>query len=122
MSDPDRLCDRDAWHCYLIAMHKPYELKYFCCVQGKRYSLPNSRIMIHQPLGGAQGQAAGKSQSKSSSELIVYLILSLSDLDSVAQPVYHRESFKRLDWYNGVLSKSSTVAHLELRIWTVNTK
>jgi len=24
---------------------------------GKRYSLPNSRIMIHQPLGGAQGQA-----------------------------------------------------------------
>ena len=28
------------------------------CAQGKRYSLPNSRIMIHQPLGGAQGQAA----------------------------------------------------------------
>jgi ATP-dependent Clp protease, protease subunit len=26
-------------------------------VQGKRMSLPNSRIMIHQPLGGAQGQA-----------------------------------------------------------------
>ena len=25
---------------------------------GKRYSLPNARIMIHQPLGGAQGQAA----------------------------------------------------------------
>ena len=24
---------------------------------GRRYSLPNSRIMIHQPLGGAQGQA-----------------------------------------------------------------
>jgi ATP-dependent Clp protease protease subunit len=24
---------------------------------GHRYSLPNSRIMIHQPLGGAQGQA-----------------------------------------------------------------
>ena len=26
--------------------------------KGKRTSLPNSRIMIHQPLGGAQGQAA----------------------------------------------------------------
>ena len=26
--------------------------------KGKRYSLANSRIMIHQPLGGAQGQAA----------------------------------------------------------------
>jgi len=24
---------------------------------GRRYSLPNARIMIHQPLGGAQGQA-----------------------------------------------------------------
>ncbi len=26
--------------------------------KGKRFSLPNSRIMIHQPSGGAQGQAA----------------------------------------------------------------
>ncbi|MBR0087064.1 MAG: ATP-dependent Clp endopeptidase proteolytic subunit ClpP [Lachnospiraceae bacterium] len=25
--------------------------------KGKRYSLPNSEILIHQPLGGAQGQA-----------------------------------------------------------------
>ena len=27
-------------------------------VKGKRYALPNSRIMIHQPLGGFQGQAS----------------------------------------------------------------
>lgn len=26
--------------------------------KGKRYALPNARIMIHQPLGGAQGQAS----------------------------------------------------------------
>jgi len=26
--------------------------------RGKRYALPNSRIMIHQPLGGFQGQAS----------------------------------------------------------------
>ncbi|MCM2322028.1 MAG: ATP-dependent Clp endopeptidase proteolytic subunit ClpP [Oligoflexia bacterium] len=26
--------------------------------KGKRYSLPHSRIMIHQPLGGAKGQAS----------------------------------------------------------------
>ncbi|MBQ4631748.1 MAG: ATP-dependent Clp endopeptidase proteolytic subunit ClpP [Prevotella sp.] len=26
--------------------------------EGKRYSLPHSRIMIHQPLGGVQGQAS----------------------------------------------------------------
>ena len=28
-----------------------------CGTKGKRYALPNARIMIHQPLGGAQGQA-----------------------------------------------------------------
>ena len=32
-----------------------------CCLlagaKGKRYSLPNSRIMIHQPMGGTRGQA-----------------------------------------------------------------
>ena len=28
-----------------------------CGEKGKRYALPSSRIMIHQPLGGAQGQA-----------------------------------------------------------------
>ena len=26
--------------------------------RGKRYALPNARIMVHQPLGGAQGQAS----------------------------------------------------------------
>jgi ATP-dependent Clp protease protease subunit len=26
--------------------------------KGKRFSLPNSRVMIHQPLGGVQGQAS----------------------------------------------------------------
>ncbi|GAA8719781.1 ATP-dependent Clp endopeptidase proteolytic subunit ClpP [Helicobacter pylori] len=29
-----------------------------CGAKGKRFSLPHSRIMIHQPLGGAQGQAS----------------------------------------------------------------
>ena len=28
-----------------------------CGKKGKRYALPNSEIMIHQPLGGIQGQA-----------------------------------------------------------------
>jgi len=26
--------------------------------KGKRFALPNSRVMIHQPLGGFQGQAS----------------------------------------------------------------
>ncbi|MBK1973628.1 ATP-dependent Clp endopeptidase proteolytic subunit ClpP [Campylobacter sp. TTU-622] len=29
-----------------------------CGTEGKRFALPNSRIMIHQPLGGARGQAS----------------------------------------------------------------
>ena len=30
-----------------------------CCgAKDKRYALPNSRIMMHQPSGGTQGQAA----------------------------------------------------------------
>ncbi len=29
-----------------------------CGVKGKRYILPNSEVMIHQPLGGTQGQAS----------------------------------------------------------------
>ena len=29
-----------------------------CGAKGKRFALPSSRIMIHQPLGGAQGQAS----------------------------------------------------------------
>ncbi|UOQ27874.1 ATP-dependent Clp protease proteolytic subunit [Candidatus Vidania fulgoroideae] len=38
--------------------------------KGKRYSLPNSRIMIHQPLGGAKGQA---SDIKIQTKEILYL-------------------------------------------------
>jgi ATP-dependent Clp protease, protease subunit len=26
--------------------------------KGKRYALPNSRVMIHQPMGGTEGQAS----------------------------------------------------------------
>ncbi|MDR0747130.1 MAG: ATP-dependent Clp endopeptidase proteolytic subunit ClpP [Helicobacteraceae bacterium] len=28
-----------------------------CGAKGKRHALPNARIMLHQPIGGAQGQA-----------------------------------------------------------------
>lgn len=38
--------------------------------KGKRFSLPNSRIMIHQPLGGSRGQA---SDIKIQTKEILYL-------------------------------------------------
>ncbi len=50
--------------------------------KGKRYALPNSRIMIHQPLGGAQGQA--------------------TDID-----IHAREILKIRDTLNEILAKHS---------------
>ncbi|MFT5206742.1 MAG: ATP-dependent Clp protease protease subunit [Candidatus Omnitrophota bacterium] len=47
---------------------------------GKRFALPNSRIMIHQPWGGAQGQA--------------------SDMD-----IQVKEILRMRDQLNGILSK-----------------
>lgn len=48
--------------------------------EGKRFALPNSRIMIHQPLGGFQGQA--------------------TDID-----IHAREILKMRDNLNGILAK-----------------
>lgn len=54
--------------------------------KGKRMSLPNSRIMIHQPLGGAQGQATDiEIQAKE----ILYLkdLLNQSLAENTGQPL-----------------------------------
>ncbi len=54
--------------------------------KGKRMSLPNSRIMIHQPLGGAQGQATDiEIQAKE----ILYLKKQLNDAiaHNTGQPI-----------------------------------
>jgi len=48
--------------------------------KGKRSALPNSRIMIHQPLGGTQGQA--------------------TDIE-----IYTREMLKTREQLNGILAK-----------------
>ena len=48
--------------------------------KGKRYALPHSRVMIHQPLGGAQGQA--------------------TDID-----IHAREILKIRELLNGILAK-----------------
>jgi len=48
--------------------------------EGKRFALPSSRVMIHQPLGGFQGQA--------------------TDID-----IHAREILKMRDNLNGILSK-----------------
>jgi ATP-dependent Clp protease protease subunit len=45
--------------------------------KGKRYALPNSRVMIHQPSGGAQGQA---SDIEIHAREIIYLRKRLNEL------------------------------------------
>lgn len=54
--------------------------------KGKRMSLPNSRIMIHQPLGGAQGQA---SDIEIQAKEILYLKQKLNQhlADHTGQPI-----------------------------------
>lgn len=49
---------------------------------GKRYALPNARVMIHQPMGGFQGQA--------------------TDID-----IHAREILKMRERLNGILAKHS---------------
>ncbi len=54
--------------------------------KGKRYALPNAEIMIHQPLGGAQGQAA---ESQIAAEHILKTKKKLNEIlaENSGQPV-----------------------------------
>jgi ATP-dependent Clp protease protease subunit len=66
--------------------------------QGKRMSLPSSRIMIHQPLGGAQGQAVDiEIQAKE----ILYLKQTLNELlaEHTGQPLERIEADTDRDFF-----------------------
>ncbi len=58
--------------------------------KGKRFALPNSRIMIHQPLGGAQGQA---SDIEIATKEILYIKNKLNDL----LHKHTKQSIKRIE-------------------------
>lgn len=80
--------------------------------KGKRYSLPNSEIMIHQPLGGAKGQAT---EIKIVAEHILKLkdklnkILSkntgknLDDIEKDTDRDFYMDSFEALEY--GLIDK-----------------
>jgi ATP-dependent Clp protease protease subunit len=66
--------------------------------KGKRMSLPHSRVMIHQPLGGAQGQATDiEIQAKE----ILYLKRRLNEClsDHTGQPLERIEQDTERDFY-----------------------
>jgi ATP-dependent Clp protease protease subunit len=66
--------------------------------QGKRLSLPSSRIMIHQPLGGAQGQAV---DIEIQAREILYHKSRLNELISyhTGQPIERVEADTERDFY-----------------------
>ncbi|MDA0673246.1 MAG: ATP-dependent Clp endopeptidase proteolytic subunit ClpP [Cyanobacteria bacterium] len=66
--------------------------------QGKRLSLPSSRIMIHQPLGGAQGQAV---DIEIQAREILYHKQRLNELIAhhTGQPIERIESDTERDFY-----------------------
>ena len=66
--------------------------------KGKRYSLPHSRIMIHQPSGGAQGQA---SDIEIQAREILYLRERLNKLmaDHTGQPLTRIEKDVERDYF-----------------------
>lgn len=64
---------------------------------GHRYSMPNSRIMLHQPLGGAQGQA-------SDIEIQAKEIL---DLKKILMNIYSKHSSFDQDVLTKILDRDS---------------
>lgn len=66
--------------------------------KGKRFSLPNSRIMIHQPLGGAQGQASDiKIQAEEILKIKDKINLLLAELTN--KPISQIEEDTNRDYY-----------------------
>jgi ATP-dependent Clp protease protease subunit len=68
--------------------------------KGKRYCLPNSRVMIHQPMGGFQGQA---SDIEIHAKEILYLRAKLNDImvKHTGQPVATIEKDTDRDYFMG---------------------
>jgi len=66
--------------------------------KGKRFALPNSRIMIHQPLGGAQGQA---SQIEIQAKEILLLKSKINEIlhNTTGQPLEKIEQDTDRDFY-----------------------
>jgi len=66
--------------------------------KGKRLGLPNSRFMIHQPLGGAQGQA---SEIEIQAKEILYIKQKLNQLlaDHTNQPIEKISEDTERDFY-----------------------
>ncbi len=70
--------------------------------KGKRMSLPNSRIMIHQPLGGAQGQATDI-EIQAKEILYIKKILNQHLADHTGQPLEKIQEDTERDFFMSAL-------------------
>jgi ATP-dependent Clp protease protease subunit len=77
--------------------------------KGKRYALPNSRIMVHQPSGGAQGQAADI-------EIQAREILHLRDQ---LNGIYERHTGQSLAAIEAKLERDSYMSAEEARVFGI---
>lgn len=91
---------------------------------GKRKALPNSRIMIHQPLGGAQGQAADI-EIQAKEILFTKALLNKYIADYTGQPVEKIEEdcdrdffmtpYEAMDY--GIIDEGTCTTTSECMVW-----
>ena len=99
--------------------------------KGKRYALPNSRIMIHQPLGGSQG-AATDIEIQTQEILRIKKLLNDILVKHTGQPLSKIEKDTDRDFYmgadeavkyglidttTGTIRLKATFANDDLRLW-----
>ena len=74
---------------------------------GKRFALPNSRVMVHQPSGGAQGQAAD----------IEIQAREIMTLRSRLNEIYHRHTGQTIAAIEAKLERDSYMSAEEARVF-----
>ena len=79
--------------------------------KGKRYSLPNSRIMVHQPSAGFQGQATDI-------QIHAKEILSLKER---LNKIYSKHTGKTIDEISDALERDNFIQLKRQKIWPYET-
>ena len=77
--------------------------------KGKRFALPNARVMVHQPSGGAQGQAAD----------IEIQAREIMTLRSRLNEIYHRHTGQSIPAIEAKLERDSYMSAEEARVFGI---
>jgi ATP-dependent Clp protease protease subunit len=77
--------------------------------KGKRFALPNSRVMVHQPSGGAQGQAAD----------IEIQAREIMTLRSRLNEIYHRHTGPTISAIEANLERDRDMSAEEARVFGI---